>query len=64
MSGTVNFCVSQPGQANFYFNPLEMTFWGWFPKGAGDLLLSKGFSHTHGCSDVSGHKQDAPRCLG
>lgn len=62
MSGTVNSCVSQLGQANFYFNPLEMTFWGWFPNGAGDLLPSRDFSHTHGCSDVWDNRQDSPRC--
>lgn len=62
MSGIVNFCVSQLGQATFCFNPLEMTFWGWFPNGDGDLLPSRDFSHTHAYSDASGHKQDAPRC--
>lgn len=35
LRGTVHFCVSQPGQANYYFNPLEMMFWGWFTNGAG-----------------------------
>lgn len=62
VNGSVKFCVSQLEQAHFYFNPLEMTFWGWFPNGAGDFLPSRDFSHTHGGSDVSGHEQDAPRC--
>lgn len=35
LSGTAYFCVSQLGQVNFYFNPLEITFWGWFPNGSG-----------------------------
>lgn len=29
---------------------------------SGDLLPSGDYSSTHGCSDVSGHKQGARRC--
>lgn len=47
LSGTAYFCVSQMRQANFYFNPLEMTFWGWFSNGAG-----QGWQSLVSCSSL------------